>query len=230
MSTRNTPTRLLAGASLFACAASAMASDLSGSGTLTSDYVWRGSTQTQGNPAAQAGLKLASTSGFYASAWGSNVDFNASDAHTELDLTVGWTRPLGARVALDTSIINYRYPGASGDLDWVELDLTATLDDRYWITLGGSTEALATHENGLYTQVGTRFPLARHLRLEAVLGHYSLGGPLPDYTHASLSAIWSFTPAMELRLTAHATDRAARNLFGRDNAGSRLEVAMQASF
>ena len=227
----DTPFRGLAAAILLGgFAASAAATDLSGSAALTSDYVWRGSTQTQGDPAAQTGFRLDTDPGFYASAWGSNVDFGgASDAHTELDLVAGWAHALNSRVTLDASVIDYRYPGAAGDLDWAEVDLTATLDERYWVTLGGSTEALGTHESGLYSLVGARFPLGDRFRLEATLGHYALGGSLPDYTHASLSAIWSLNRKVELRLTAHATDHAARDLFGRDNAGSRIEAAVQAS-
>lgn len=224
--------RPLAGA-LLLCGftASAAAAELSSSAALTSDYVWRGSTQTRGDPAAQVGLRLAADTGFYASAWGSNVDFGATNnASTELDLAAGWAHPLNERIALDAGVIDYRYPGASGHPDWTELDLTATLDERYWLTLGGSTDALAGRENGLYSLVGARFPLGDRFRLEATVGHYALAGARPDYTHASLSAIWSLNRAIELRLTAHATDHAAKKLFGRDNAGSRLEAAMQASF
>ena len=51
------------------------AADFSGNAALTTDYVWRGSTQTQGDPAVQAGFKLSGDSGLYASIWGSNVRF-----------------------------------------------------------------------------------------------------------------------------------------------------------
>ncbi len=222
----------LAGALLLGgFATCAAATELSGSVALTSDYVWRGSTQTLGDPAAQAGIRLDTDTGVYVSAWGSNVDFGAAnDAHAEVDLVAGWARPLNERVSLDASVIDYRYAGASGNLDWAEVDLTATLDDRYWLTLGGSSDALASNENGLYSLVGARFPLGDRFRLEATVGHYALGGSVPDYTHASLSAIWSLNRAVELRLTAHGTDHAAKELFGRDNAGSRIEAAVQASF
>ncbi|HPW14053.1 MAG TPA: TorF family putative porin, partial [Thermomonas sp.] len=70
-------------------AADASAADLSGNATLTTDYVWRGSTQTQGDPAVQAGFKVSGASGLYASAWGSNVKF-APETHasSELDFTI----------------------------------------------------------------------------------------------------------------------------------------------
>jgi len=48
---------------------------------LTSDYIFRGISQTSGNPAIQGGIDYAHSSGFYAGVWGSNIswisDFNA---------------------------------------------------------------------------------------------------------------------------------------------------------
>ena len=43
--------------------------------SFTSDYIWRGMTQSDG-PAIQGGFDYANDSGFYAGIWGSNVNFN----------------------------------------------------------------------------------------------------------------------------------------------------------
>ena len=93
-----------AGAALLLAGACANAATLSGNATLTSDYVWRGTTQTQGDAAVQAGFKLAGDSGFYGSIWGSNVEF-APETHasSELDFTVGWGRQSHRRSAPWTS-------------------------------------------------------------------------------------------------------------------------------
>lgn len=67
-SRRRTPafaTSSLAAALLLAAASSASAATFSGSGALTTDYVWRGATQTQGDPAVQAGFKAAADNGLY---------------------------------------------------------------------------------------------------------------------------------------------------------------------
>ena len=50
----------------------------------TSDYVWRGMTQSDG-PAIQGGFDYEADGGFYAGIWGSNVNFN-DGAGSELDL------------------------------------------------------------------------------------------------------------------------------------------------
>src|SRR5690349_23026739 len=81
-------------ASLGAMSA-AQAVTFNGNATLTTDYVWRGSTQSDGDPAAQAGFKVSGDTGFYASAWGSSIKFAPGlEASTELDFTLGWSRTL----------------------------------------------------------------------------------------------------------------------------------------
>ncbi|MGA1561914.1 MAG: TorF family putative porin, partial [Gammaproteobacteria bacterium] len=48
--------------------------DLSGNMALTSNYIWRGVSQSDDDPAIQGGLDLAHESGVYAGVWASNVE------------------------------------------------------------------------------------------------------------------------------------------------------------
>jgi len=222
------------GALLFATSSTAHATSFSGTATLTTDYVWRGSTQSQGDPAAQAGFKVSTDSGFYASAWGSSVKFSPGlDADTELDLAVGWTHPLASDWAIDVYALHYRYPGTTTDLDWTELDATLTWRNNYWLSAGWSNEALGYDHRGVYVQAGTRVPFGQRFRIETMLGHYFLSRTVvahSSYTHAQVNAVWTLRAPLELRLSAHATDADAKAIFGDDNAGSRVEAALQASF
>lgn len=217
---------------LLAATGSAAAQDVSGSAALTSDYVWRGSTQSHGDAAVQAGFKVAGESGFYASAWGSSVEF-APETHasSELDFTVGWGGQLSEDWALDANLLHYRYPSTTVDLNWTELNTTLTWKNNYWLSLGWSPEALGTTQDGLYSQLGARVPLSEQLRMEVMAGYYTLhDAPGGGYAHGQVSAIWAITAPLELRVSAHATDRHARDLFGDDFAGSRWEVALQGAF
>lgn len=73
----------------------AQALDGSGSATATSDYVFRGISQTAGDPALQAGLRLATGNGFYGALWASNIDYgDAIGSHAKVDYTLGWSGPL----------------------------------------------------------------------------------------------------------------------------------------
>ncbi|HEY1141034.1 MAG TPA: TorF family putative porin [Lysobacter sp.] len=220
---------------ILALASNAQAATFSGNAALTTDYVWRGITQTQGDPAVQAGFKLAGESGWYGSVWGSNVEF-APELHasSELDFTVGWSGALGNAWALDVNALHYRYPSTTADLDWTELNGTLTYDSRYWMSLGFSPEALGSDENGTYAQLGARFPVNDAFRVEAVAGYYFLDDVYArSYAHGQLSAIWTVNASelpVELRVTAHGTDSGAKRIFGDDLAGSRIEAAVQASF
>ena len=90
-----------------------------GSVALTSDYVFRGVSQTDGKPALQGGIEFASEGGFYAGAWGSNVSW-LSDLSTtaapissslELDVYGGYRGKFSNAVSYDVGLLYYAYPG-----------------------------------------------------------------------------------------------------------------------
>lgn len=224
-------TAILAVAGTMLFDGSAHAAQASGSLALTSDYVWRGSTQTLGKPALQLGGKIASDAGFYAAAWGSNVDFGpAISADTEVDTTLGWGHGLGKDWAIDANVLRYNYPGARTGIGWNEVNVSTTWRDRAWIGIATSSNAMATRHSGTYSYAGVRIPAGERLRFELEVGHYALNDGIGDYNRASASAIWTLKKPLEFRITAHATDAAARRRFGDDNAGSRLEAALQTTF
>ena len=84
----------------------------------SSDYIWRGMTQTSGDPAISGGFDFETKSGFYAGIWGSNVSFSEG-AGSELDTYLGYGFTIGD-VDVDISYIDFGYPGDSG-LDFQEL-------------------------------------------------------------------------------------------------------------
>lgn len=62
--------------------------DVSVNTTITSDYVFRGISQTNSSTAIQAGLNYQHDSALFLRAWASNVDFG-NDANAEVDYYVG---------------------------------------------------------------------------------------------------------------------------------------------
>ena len=100
----------------------------------TSDYVFRGISQTNNDPTIQGGLDF-SYGILYAGAWASGLDFAGSatpvpgdglDAQVEIDWYGGikptWNSPLGT-LNFDFGVIYYSYPGATdflAELDYVE--------------------------------------------------------------------------------------------------------------
>jgi len=223
---------LVAGVAAVAMAEAADAhAGMSGTVTLASDYVWRGSSQTSEDPAVQAGVRAGHDMGLYASLWGSNVAFHPDlGARSEFDVMVGWTRALSDDWSVDAGVTRYLYPGTGRQLDWTEVSVTATLREHAWLQVAHSRDALAGGHPGTYAQLGGRLALSDTTRLEAAYGRYGLSRAQGrDYQHAQFSVIHAISPAWEVRLTGHATDRAARSLFP-GNAGTRMEFALQASF
>ncbi len=93
------------------------ASPFSANVGLTTDYIFRGISQTSANPAVQGGIDFAHSSGFYAGLWGSNVswitDFGATgSASLELDTYLGFKNSFAGDFSYDLGLIRYNYPGS----------------------------------------------------------------------------------------------------------------------
>src|SRR5512143_1380596 len=84
--------------------------------SLTSNYVFRGISQTGGEPAIQGGFDYTHASGLYLGTWGSNVgwltDFQGyKSGSMELDLYGGYRNTIGP-ISYDVGAIRYMYPGS----------------------------------------------------------------------------------------------------------------------
>src|SRR3970040_155994 len=91
---------------------------LTGNIGLFSQYIFRGLTQTNGEPALQGGLDYSHESGFYAGTWGSNIswlrDFGSYTAggSLELDIYGGYKGTIGKTdLGYDVGLLYYWYPG-----------------------------------------------------------------------------------------------------------------------
>lgn len=103
---------------VLACASDARAGT-SGSIALTSDYLFRGVSQNNQEPALQAGLEYAAESGFYVGTWGSNVSWLSDltafgvpvSNSLELDVYGGYRGKIGDKTTFDVGALYYWYPG-----------------------------------------------------------------------------------------------------------------------
>ena len=86
--------------------------NLSGNITVANDYRFRGYTQTNFKPAAQVGIDLKHSSGFYLGNWNSNVAWTPG-ASLEMDFYGGWSGDIGHGLTLDLGVLQYAYPGAN---------------------------------------------------------------------------------------------------------------------
>jgi uncharacterized protein (TIGR02001 family) len=111
-------TALLAGVG----ATSVQAFDISGNVALTSDYRFRGISQTDKGAAVQGGFDAAFEPGIYIGTWASNVDFDNNDNATgsygniEVDYYAGWAGPIGdTDFAMNVGYAYYSYPEDTTD-------------------------------------------------------------------------------------------------------------------
>ncbi|MGH8174384.1 MAG: TorF family putative porin [Rhodanobacteraceae bacterium] len=91
-----------------------------GNVAIVSDYLFRGLSQTNQDPALQAGIEYGSADSWYIGGWGTNVSWlsdlsappDASVSNSlEIDLYAGWRIPLNESWKLDLGLYTYYYPG-----------------------------------------------------------------------------------------------------------------------
>jgi len=112
--------------------------------SFTSDYIWRGMTQTDG-PAIQGGFDYAAESGFYAGIWGSNVNFNDGTG-SELDYYFGYGFEAGS-IGVDLGYVAFDYPDNTTGADFEEIVIGLSYSDF------GLTFALGQDSAPDYTEI-----------------------------------------------------------------------------
>ena len=225
--------------------------ELSGELGVVTNYVDRGITSSDNDPAIQGGLSLGlplgeGDTGIYAGIWGSTVDFDEEgDGPVELELSAGVYGSL-AETGIDWDVwaAYYLYPGARGSLDYDYGELLGRLG--YAVTDDLSTSAGYAFSpdysgsTGLahYVDVGVAYTLPLELpapvTLEATLGRQwfesnSQTG-LDDYFDWSLGVTVGLGP-FDLGLRYTDTDLSRSDCFGGSNAcGARVVGSLVARF
>jgi uncharacterized protein (TIGR02001 family) len=235
--------RICAAALLVACAPCA-AQGFHGSFGAASDHVWRGISQTRGDPAAQAALNLSSSNGWYAGGWAS-ATVNPSPQHRyatsryELDLFVGYRTQLSPDWLLDVSLLRYLHPDDPRALDYDYTELTAVLGfaGRVNLTLAVSPDTsmytsrgLAVDETALATEMSLAQPVFKRLSLTGGIGYYHLGELFSTgymYWNAGLALDLG---RVAIDLTHIQTDQRGRELFGADAADPRTVMSVIVAF
>jgi len=113
---------------------------------VVSDYMWRGVSQTQDDPAVQGGLDYAHASGFYAGTWISNVDWGGDDPNYELDVYGGYGGSVNDDFSYDINTIYYAYPDGRDSNFWE----VATSGTFKWFTLGLAYTVSGDNDGGLF--------------------------------------------------------------------------------
>ena len=161
---------------------------------VTSNYIWRGITQSADISAVSGGVDYAHASGAYVGTWVSNL----SGGQYEQDVYAGYGFDAGP-VGLDVGYISYMYPVGNAGLDFDEVYVNASYDMfSAGIALTTSTEA-GGQDSHQYIYVAAEFEVKKDLTLGITFGDYDFdGGSSDDYSHTKLSlSKGDFTFAVE---------------------------------
>jgi uncharacterized protein (TIGR02001 family) len=197
---------------------------------VTSDYVFRGVSQTQEDPAVQGGVDL-SYGPLYAGVWASNVDFGANNPDAEVDLYAG-VKPTVGDTSFDFGVLYYGYvkdkgltPGQYG---YVELKGAvsrtfgpATLGAAvYW-----SPEYPGKGGDSTYVEGNAAVPIAPKFTLSGAVGHQAIKN-YGDYNTWNVGVAYALTDKLTADLRYHDTDE---HSYGKIY-DSRVVVSLKAAF
>lgn len=195
---------------VWGTASNVRAQEVSANVAVTSDYVFRGVSQTEEEAAVSAGVDLISGS-FYAGAWASNVAFPGDpDTEAEVDLYAG-IRPEFAGWSWDFGAVGYFYTGQpdGADYDYVELKAGASRAVGP-VTVGAvvfwSPDYFgAAEDEATYVEANAAFEATDKWTISGALGRQSLSSDF-DYTTWNVGAAYALTDALTLDLRYHDTD------------------------
>ncbi|WP_225908005.1 TorF family putative porin [Hyphomonas sediminis] len=178
-------------AAMVAAAGTASAQgEFSGNVALTSDYVWRGVSQSGGDMAISGGFDY--TNGmFYAGTWASSIDFDSgSDPNVELDFYGGLAGEFASGISWDVGLLYYTYPDSEDDdLDFLEIKGALGYSFDSGLSIGGEAYYDLDNEN-LYVAASAGYSLTDAFSVDGSVGNYQFdaGG---DYTNWSLGGTYS---------------------------------------
>ena len=217
--------------------------EISADVALTSDYVFRGVSQSQEEAALQAGLNFGHESGFYTGIWGSSIDFTADStppadedgANVEIDIFVGYGFDIAEDWGADVQLIRYIYPGTNNDIDYDynEFIGSVTYNEMITASLGWSNDVFATSEDGLWLGLSASHDLPWWgLSVNGDVGVYfvdkfDLDGTDFDYMHYGLGVSKGFGPVTASLGWAN-TDNDGQNRFP-EIADSRVYLTIEMS-
>ena len=175
---------------------------LSANAAVTTNYVFRGISQSGANIAAQAGLdyNIPGVSGLAVGTWVSSIDFGnafGEDTPVEWDIYGSYTYAINDKFSLSVGGIHYTYPNSphAVNYNWYEGWVGASYNFGF-ATVGGKVYYspdyvnLSTHQ--FYYTAGVTVPVVPWLSLSANIGHtdldHSVFPLIKDYTDWNVSA------------------------------------------
>ncbi len=183
-------------ASVFALPGSLAAQELSWGGTITTDYISSGRTNSDNEPALQGYVELESD-GFYGGLWGSTVRFPDSSDRIEVDLYLGYRNTVGA-LSYDVGYARYFYDDSGDCCGEFLLSLDAEMGQG--LSLGTQFKYDPDAEK-LNARLGSAVPLNDQIELSGGLGRLE-----SSHNYWDLGATYSLNDTIGIDLRYHDTN------------------------
>jgi uncharacterized protein (TIGR02001 family) len=169
---------------------SAAQAQVTGNLGLTSDYRFRGVSQTQNAPAVQGGIDYTHASGLYVGNWNSSVSSQlyTNGAGVESDVYAGFKKQVFGNFTLDVGSMNYFYPraGTNGSFDTNELYAGISYKELVTVKYSHALSdyfGTANSKNSYYVQADAAIPVVGKLVALAHVGRTNVNNSSTlDYT------------------------------------------------
>lgn len=214
---------LALGALALGASPAARAQGWGGSLGLSSDYVYRGQTQSDNQPAVQADLHYYAPSGWFAGLWTSSVKrspFDSTSAEFDPYLGVQW--PFAGDWSARVEAVRHQYPWNNSErhYNYDEVSGTLAYSDRAFVTVAFSPDAGVEARSGnvsgratLSYDLALHQPLPHAFSLNAGVGYYDLRWSVDTgYVYWNAGIGYDFG-RVQLDLSYVGTDSTARRLF-----------------
>lgn len=216
------------------------AAEVSGYAVLTTDYVFRGVSQSDEHGAVQLGADIALESGWYLGVWASTVDIGGGTPrhrNIEANYYVGYAYNISRKWTVGANAVAYTYPGGRGtvdydyiDYDYVEFSLTANFDDRLWIEYGHSPDLYDSGETTQNISLYTEWPVGDGFTVGMGAGYYDVSNLVGEgYAYWQLGVTRPFRYAT-LDLRYHDSSRWLPIISSPARADSRLVLSARFQF
>lgn len=234
-----TPPYQRTGAPPPSAAAEAGGWSLDGSFAFTTDYVFRGISQTDEEPAVQGSLDLSHASGFYAGAWASNVDFDvAGDGiDFEVDVYAGYVLSLPHGLELDVGALRFIYPHSNPGfgIDYNEYHVGLSFAEYFTATFAYANDFIDSGKDSYYYELAADYPIGESgFALKGVAAYNDIEATVGDGYFAfqtGLNYTWkSVNLDVSYYDTASYGATLAQNFARRTWADSRVVFAVSTSF
>ena len=228
--------RYIAAVTVLGCQfhpAAAVASEFTGIASLTSEYIYRGLAQSDGNPAFQLGLDYEFDAGIFVGAWASTIDLQSAlgQRDTELDLYLGYHYESEAPLSATITVLRYTYPGQTGSHSYNhnEVLVSTTWRERYSIELGYTNDLYGLGQIGRHWELRSEWPVANAWVISAALGRNDLSNiGVSRYLHWNVGASARFSRlVLDLRWYDNETPDGFAALI---SAGSQFVVSLSTAF